>query len=203
MMPRVSSATIRRRTGIGVLPPNTSQWTYEHHALDLREQLALPTDAVLDHGAAFALLPGTIVVPHGDLPAPREFIDHFRRDGIGNWSGLSISVGEGAECVIYNDAHPFTRVRATLMEEFFHIRFAHQRSLLRLYGAYDGIRTRSNQAEREAFHTGAAALVPFVSLKQMISEDQRTREEIGIRFDVSPDLVGFRAKVTKLYSKLR
>lgn len=201
MMPLVTYATIQRRKGTGLLPPNKRQWDHEHHALDLREELGVPFDVRLDHTAAFASSSGTIVFPHGQLPAAQEFINYFRSNGI-RWSGMAIAVAEGVDWVVYNDAHAVTRVRATLMEEFFHVRFDHPRSKVRIYSEDGSIRSFTKQIEEEAYHTGAAALVPFISLNRMLSAGQ-TVEEIAVHFQVSPNLVLFRAKVTKLYTKAR
>jgi hypothetical protein len=201
-MQRVSYGTIRRRQGTGLIPPNTKQWNVEHHALDLREELDVGFDVPLDHLLAFRLVPGATVVPHGQIPAADEFLDHFRHAGLGNWSGMAIPLGPDEELVVYNDAHALTRVRATLMEEFFHLRFGHPRSTVRLLNTDGKNRTMDPTVELEAYHTGAAALVPFVALKARV-EDGQTLGEIAEYFQVSPDLVEFRAKVTKLYHKLR
>lgn len=201
-MQRVSYATIRRRKGTGLIPPNTKQWNVEHHALDLREQLDVGFDGPLDHLAAFRLVPGATVVPHGQIPAAYEVIDHFRNAGISNWSGMAIPLGPDEELVVYNDAHSLTRVRATLMEEFFHLRFGHPRSTVRLLNTDGKNRTMDPTVEVEAYHTGAAALVPFVALKAHVDDGHRLRD-IAEFFQVSTGLVEFRAKVTKLYTRLQ
>lgn len=200
-MLRVSYATINRRKGTGVIPPNNKQWNVEHHALNLREELGVGLDVPLDHAAAFAVLPGTTILPHGALPLADEFAEHFRGHGAGSWSGMAVSISPGVEWVIYNDAHPLTRVRATLMEELFHLRFKHPRSKVRLLSLDGEHRTIDPTVENEAYHTGAAALVPFVTLKRMVG-DGLAAGEIAKHFRVSPDLVRFRAKVTRLYSRL-
>lgn len=201
-MQRVSYATIRRRKGSGLIPPNTKQWNVEHHALDLREELGVGFDGPLDHSAAFRLVPGVTVVPHGQIPAADEVLDHFRSAGLRNWSGMAIAIAPGEELVVINDAHSPTRVRATLMEELFHLRFGHPRSTVRLLNTDGKNRTMDPTVETEAYHTGAAALVPFVALKEHVQVGHRLAE-IAEHFQVSPDLVEFRTKVTKLYSKLR
>lgn len=200
-MPRVSYATIRRRRGKGLIPPNKKQWNVEHHALDLREELGATLDVALDHLSAFALLPNTIVFGHGDLAVAQEYIDHFRKEGLSHWSGMAIEVGSGEVWVIFNDAHSPTRIRATLMEEFFHVRFNHDRARVRVYGGNGTLRTFDRTTEEEAYYTGAAALVPFAGLRNLI-EDGRSTQDIARHYRVSPALVRFRAKVTKLHSRL-
>jgi hypothetical protein len=201
-MQRVSYATINRRKGTGLIPPNKKQWNVEHHALNLREELGVGFELRLDHLATFDALPGTKVLPHGALPLANEFVEHFRSDGLGNWSGMAVSIAPGVEWVIYNDAHAITRVRATLMEELFHLRFKHPRSKVRLLSADGKRRTIDPTIEDEAYHTGAAALVPFVTLKRMI-DDGLSARGIAKHFQVSSDLVDFRTRVTRLYSKLK
>lgn len=200
-MLRVSYATINRRKGTGLIPPNRNQWNVEHHALNLREELGVSVDVPLDHSAAFALLPATTVFGHGELPVAQEFIQHFRAAGMSHWSGMAVTVAPGVEWVIYNDAHALTRVRATLMEEFFHVRFDHDRSKIRVYGGNGDPRTFDREAEEEAYHTGAAALVPYAALRKFVARGKSTRA-IAKHYRVSPELVRFRAKVTKLYAQL-
>lgn len=200
-MQPIDYATIRRRRGTGLLPPNKKQWNVEHHALNLREDMQVVFDVPLDHLAAFRVIPGVAVVPHGRIPAAVEYLDHFRNDGRRNWSGMAFSLG-GREVVVYNDAHALTRVRATLMEELFHLRFDHPRSTVRLLSSNGKTRTMDPTVEEEAYHTGAAALVPYKALKARV-DDSRSVREIATYFRVSPDLVEFRARVTKLYGRLR
>src|SRR5688572_19887901 len=109
----------RSRAGTGVLTPNPTQWDCENHGLDLRRQLGIGVDVRLKVDDAFALLPGATVLPHGELALADVLLNHFRGEAQSRWSGLAIRLETGADLIVYNDAHPSTRVRATLMEEFF------------------------------------------------------------------------------------
>lgn len=152
---------------------------------------------VLPHDLAFATLPGLVeVFAHGDLPAADVHIARLRKSGK-VWSGLTVAVPGGA-IVVFNDAHPITRVRATLMEEFFHLQLGHPPSLISLHS---GARTHNAAVESEAYGSGAAALVPYQGMKLMVDAGCRVIE-IAANFEVSPELVLFRAKVTKLYRVL-
>jgi hypothetical protein len=71
--------------------------------------------------------------------------------------------GEGV-LVIYNDSHPHCRVRATLMEEFFHLWLGHPPSVLRFYRD-DLARSYNKAVESQAYGSGAAALLPYRSLR--------------------------------------
>jgi hypothetical protein len=192
----------RSRTGKGLLPPNPKQWDNEHNGLDLRDDLGI-NDEALDHLAAFTLLEMTKIIPHGEIPAADEFLSHFRTtSGQRAWSGLAIQLQDGTELVVYNDSHPLTRIRATLMEEFFHLRLGHARTRVRVIG--DGLRGRSHDSlvESQAYGSGAAALVPYAGLKRML-RGGRSPAAIAGHFKVSRDLVVFRIKVTKLFKFLR
>jgi hypothetical protein len=200
----MSSKFARRkaRGGRGLIPPNTTQWENEHNGLDLREDLSLGTEACLDIPGAFRLYPGVTILAHGQVPMAAKFVEHFRREGQASWSGLSLTLDEDHELVLYNDAHPESRVRATLMEEFFHLRLAHPRSVVRFFGSTDKNRTFDGAMESAAYGSGAAALVPYCALRAML-RDGVTIAQIAKHFLVSPELVRFRMKVTKLYASRR
>lgn len=202
MTQRSDYGRLNGRKGKGLLPPNPNQWQMEHNGLDLREQLASDLASPLDHAAAFSLLPNVSVHPHGAIPAANVYINHFRREGSASWSGLAMTLADGHELVFYNDGHPMNRVRATLMEEFFHLRLKHPRSTIRVYSDDGRFRTHNSQVEDEAYHSGAAALVPYFTLKGMIASGQSVNG-IAKLLQVSRDLVVFRAKVTRCYSALR
>ncbi len=189
----------KSRAGKGLFPPNPNQWSNERNALALRDALGLGPRDALPHDEAFARLPGVEVFAHGDVPAAAVFIEQLRNAGR-TWSGVTCPLSDGA-IVIYNDAHPLTRVRATLMEEYFHIKLGHPPSVLKLHAPQ--ARTHDAAVESEAYGSGAAALVPFAGLRLLIDEDRANGREIADVFEVSPELVVFRAKVTKLYKKLR
>lgn len=189
----------KARQGKGLLPPNPKHWDYEHNGLNLRDDLGISIDAELLVKFAYALLPNVLVLPHGKVPAAKKWIEHFRTTAQARWSGLSIRL-DSTELVLYNDSHPRSRVRATLMEEFFHLRLGHQRSMLRLLASTESYRTHDAGIELEAYASGAAALVPYCALKRMLSEKIKTAA-IARHFGVSPALVDFRCKVCRLYRR--
>ena len=202
-MMRIDFARRRARGGTGVIPPNTKQWNNEHHALDVRDALALGYVAPLPEvpDVYKQLLPGVTVFRLGDLPVAFLFANHFRTVGRSNWSGLALTMDDGSVLVVYNDTHSPTRVRATLMEEFFHIRLEHPSSALRLLpDAEKASRSYDEGVEGEAFGCAAACLVPYAALRHLV-EEGRSVSEIATQFHVSPQLATFRLKVTKLYAK--
>lgn len=187
-----------RRSGRGLYPPNPTQWENETRGLNLRRELGLPLDVALPHLRPFDLLPGVSVMDHVDVPMAAVFKDRLRNGYA--WSGISLPCEGGGAIVIYNGGHSLERVRATLMEEFFHLRLGHPPTILRIYNG-DAIRTYNKKVERQAYESGAAALLPFKHLKAM-ADAGATALEIARHFEVSEDLVLFRAKLTKQYAKL-
>ena len=115
---------------------------------------------------------------------------------------MAIPLEDGSVLVVYNDSHPMTRTRATLMEEFFHLRLEHSPTRVRFYSEKNGGRTHDPEIESAAYGSGAAALVPFAPLEEMVECGTPARR-IAETFKVSPALVSFRMKVTFLYRKLR
>lgn len=190
------------RRGRGLIPPNPKQWELEHNGLDLRDDLGIALDEELPHDSAFDLLPGATVLPHGAVPAAAVHIEALRADGGKAWSGMALVLPGGHELVIYNDAHPLTRVRATLMEEFFHIRLGHPRSRLRLHSEDGAFRSYNPEIEHQAYGSGAAALVPYQPLHAMVARGD-SPEQIAHHFGVSRELVVYRCKVTRDYKRLR
>ena len=201
-MQRPNYARRKARGGKGLLPPNPGQWEIEHNGLDLRDDLGLGLDVRLPTEAAFKLLPDVLVVPHGELPAAHMHPNHFRDGGRRVWSGMGVPLPEGGTMVLFNDSHPPARIRATLMEEFFHLWLGHPTTSIRFYGGDEAHRTHDPTVEGEAYGSGAAALVPYKALRTML-EARQPVGRIARLFEVSADLVIFRAKVTKLYGLLR
>jgi Zn-dependent peptidase ImmA (M78 family) len=188
------------KKGKGLFPPNPKQWGNERHGLALREQLGIKLEARLPVRQAFEqLLPAVVLRPHGSLLCAQCVIASFRTDLNRTWSAFAAPHEDGSVEVVYNDNHDPRRRRATLMEEFFHLRLGHRPSCIRLYA--DQLRTHDKVTEKEAYDSGAAALIPYRSLRDLVEAGVAV-EEIADLFDVSTDLVLFRAKLTKLYRLL-
>jgi Zn-dependent peptidase ImmA (M78 family) len=89
-----------------------------------------------------------------------------------------------------------------LMEEVSHVFLGHKPSRLAIETVdEDGkvnARDYNHSIEEEAYGTGAAALVPYSSLKRMVS-DGRTIQQIAAHFRVSRALVEFRIKISRLW----
>lgn len=121
-------------------------------------------------------------------------------DTIGGWSGgATPDLGDGSHVVILNDKHSLGRQRATLMEEICHVLFGHKPSGIASNGL--GGRSYNVSIEDEAYAVGAAALVPYHSLKDFLMSGYSVRK-IASHFGVTPSLVVYRAKGVCLHGLL-
>lgn len=112
------------------------------------------------------------------------------------WSGgATRALGDGSHIVILNRRHSSGRQAATLMEEVCHILFGHNPS--EIHADRTGGRSYNFNVEEEAYAVGAAALVPYHSLKTLLISGASFRKIAG-HFGVTPSLVVYRAKGTGL-----
>jgi hypothetical protein len=86
----------------------------------------------------------------------------------------------------------------TLMEEISHLHLGHAPTKLRSLA--DGIRARdyNREQEEEACGVGASALIPWQGLYPLVTRGIPV-EELAGRFDVTPQLIEYRIKVTGAY----
>ena len=131
-------------------------------------------------------------------------ISHLLGDGKDKWSGGAAShkLPDGRKLIILNPTHGRNRHNATLMEEISHVFLGHKPSRLsiRAKNKEGKLIARDYNAaiEEEAYSTGAAALVPYASLKRFVYEG-RTAAEIARHFNVSRALVEYRIKISRLW----
>lgn len=198
-----SGGSKTRKKGEGRYPPNPLEWTNERNALGVRDKLHLgPLEPLSPLSAFMRLLPKVVLRPHGDIPCAQKYIDTFRGPIGTTWSALALPGDHGDILVIYNDSHSMRRIQATLMEEFFHVWLGHPPSKLRYYGDREqSHRTFNGEIEREAYGSGAASLLPYSGLKSCVLEGQSVAQ-IADHFNVSEELVRYRCKRTKLYSRI-
>jgi len=193
-----STQARKARNGTGLVTPNRDVRVCEHNGLDLRDELSLGPFDILCHSEAFSLLKYVTLLPHGELPASDELLLHFRNEGRSSLSGITIPMENGEAYVVYNDSHTPERTRATLMEELFHLELGHPPTKVR--PLVERSRTYNRSIESEAYNSGAAALVPYAGLRDML-KDGECISEIAAHFQVSVALVEFRSKVNLLYRK--
>ena len=187
------------------LPPGKKWRQYELHGLGFRDFARLTPPAPLDpfRLAKFANL---VVIDFEQIKGlSAKNRTHLLGSASEEWSGGACSrpLPDGRRIVILNPNHGRMRTHATLMEEISHVFLGHQPSKLKIIGENAQGRTISRDYrkadEDAAYGTGAAALVPFSSLRTFVLEG-RTSGQIARHFRVSRELVEYRLKVTSLWS---
>ncbi len=129
---------------------------------------------------------------------------HLLGGGKEMWSGgaASHTLPDGRKLIILNPTHGKARQHATLMEEVCHVFLGHKPSRLAIENTNKEGKTiardYNHSIEEEAYSTGAAALVPYTSLKRMVNAG-KTSQEIARHFYVSRALVEYRIKVSRLW----
>lgn len=185
-------------------PPTEKGRRYEARAQGLRQFAGLKKDTDRLDPFELAAHANLLVAPFEQIAALSDTArEHLLGDGKDAWSGgaASIPLPDGRTLIILNPTHNKNRHAATLMEEVSHVFLGHKANELAVKDA-DGKTTKArdyNHAiEEEAYSTGAAALVPYSGLKELILEG-RTVREIARHFGVSSALVEFRIKISRLW----
>lgn len=190
------------------LPPGDKWREFELRALGFRSFARVRRDVPLDpfRLAKFAnLLVLDFDQIKGLSPKNRE---HLLGSASEAWSGGASSrpLPDGRKIVILNPNHGRLRTNATLMEEISHVFLGHQPNRLHIISEDARGRTSARdyrQADEEAaYGIGAAALVPYASLKRAVLKGQ-TSTQIAKHFRVSRELVEYRLKVTRLWRTYR
>ena len=187
------------------LPPGEKWQQHELRALGLRDFARAREDAPLNP-FALAQFANLLVVDfnliEGLSPQARE---HLLGAASGEWSGgaCSRALPDGRKLIILNPTHGRQRKHATLMEEICHVFLGHTPNRLAIVAAGKGGRAAARDYEKAdeeaAYATGAAALVPFSSLRRFLHQG-KSAGEIAKHFRVSRELVQYRLKVTRLWS---
>lgn len=187
---------------LGDLPPGEKWRNFELKALGLRDFARTRIDQPLNpfELARFANL---IVIRFDQIEGLSESARELLLGSASeNWSGGACTLPNGMKLVILNPTHGRSRTNATLMEEICHVFLGHQANRLSIVTRDDRGKVMNRDYrkadEEEAYSVGAAALVPYASLKRMLLQG-RTSTEIGLHFHVSTELVEYRMKVTRLW----
>lgn len=185
------------------LPPGEKWRKFELKALGLRDFAGVRGDVPLDPFdlARFANL---IVVKFEQIEGLSESAkEHLLGVASEKWSGGACKLPDGRKLVVLNPNHGHARTNATLMEEICHVFLGHKTNRLSIVTKDERGKVMSRDYrkadEEEAYGVGAAALVPYATLKRMLAQGRKS-SEIATRFRVSRELVEYRMKVTKLWS---
>lgn len=197
-----------------LLPSTEKRKQFELRALGLRDFAGVSGDQPLDP-FALAEFAKLLVVDFDTVEGlSAESRAHLLGAAADEWSGGACSepLPNGWRLVILNPAHGRQRNRATLMEEVAHVFLGHKPNRLaviadqRSSGTSSQTRGRMlardyNQADEEAaYAVGAAALVPYATLRRLVLEG-RSAGEIARHFRVSRQLAEYRIKVTHLWAE--
>jgi hypothetical protein len=191
-----------------VYPPTQKGRQYELRALGLRDFARVREDQPLDPFklAHFARL---LVIDFEHIEGLSEKTRaHLIGEGADAWSGGTSSrpLPNGWRLVILNPTHGAQRNNATLMEEICHVFLGHKANRLAIVAEDKNGKLASrdyNEADEEAaYAVGAAALVPYASLRRFVKRG-KTSKEIAQHFNVSRDLVEYRIKVSRLWDEYK
>lgn len=188
------------------LPPTRKGRQYEIRAIGLREFAGLKKDDERLNPFELAYYAKLLVVTFEQIeifltPETRE---HLLNDGSNKWSGgaCSQTLPDGKKLIVLNPTHGENRQNATLMEEVCHVFLGHKPSRLAIENVNKQgkpiARDYREDDEEAAYSVGAAALVPYSSLRRMINQGKTSRE-IARHFNVSRELVEYRMKVSRLW----
>jgi hypothetical protein len=195
---------------INELPPTRKGRNYEIKAIGLRDFAGLRSDEERLNPFDLAKY-AKLLVASFDQVEPylsEETKQHLLNEGKDAWSGgaCSQALPDGQKLIILNPTHGENRQNATLMEEVSHVFLGHKPSRLAIENkTKDGkiiARDYHAEIEEEAYSIGAAALVPYSSLKRFV-EQGKTSREIARHFNVSRDLVEYRMKVSRLWNEYK
>lgn len=186
-----------------MLPPTAKRRVYERIALKVREFAGATIDQPLN---PWKLAP-FVKIRVMNLKDVEGLSDESRRLLLGDngksWSGgASRPLPDGWRLVFLNPNHTRERQAATLMEEICHVILGHSPTRLMLAEETSkGVRFRNfdKNQEEAAYSVGAAALIPYFSLKHAVMAGL-TSDKIARHYGVSRDLVEYRIKVCRLWA---
>jgi len=189
------------------IPPTTKGRRFEVRGQALREFAGLRHDDEPLDPFELARYAKLLVAPFEAIDSLSEKTrEHLLGDGKDMWSGgaASIKLPSGEKLIILNPTHGKNRHAATLMEEISHVFLGHKPSRLAVENKNSSGKTiardYNQDIEEEAYGTGAAALIPYSSLKRMVSEG-KTAQQIARHYGVSRALVEFRIKISRLWDE--
>lgn len=193
-----------------ILPTTRKGRNYEIKAIGLRDFAGLKRDNEPLNPFDLAKYAKLLVASFEQIEPylSEETKQHLLKEGKDAWSGgaCSQTLPDGKKLIILNPTHGENRQNATLMEEISHVFLGHKPSRLAIENKNkDGkiiARDYHAEIEEEAYSIGAAALVPYSSLKRFI-EQGKTSREVARHFNVSRELVEYRLKVSRLWEEYK
>jgi Zn-dependent peptidase ImmA (M78 family) len=190
------------------IPPTQKGRHYEVRAQGLREFAGLKRDDQRLEPFKLAGYAKLLVIPFEEIEnlLSEQTVMELLAGSKDKWSGGAASrvLPDGRKLIILNPTHGKNRHNATLMEEICHVFLGHKPSRLAIErrDRQGNIIARDYNAdiEEEAYATGAAALVPYLGLKEMVKRG-KTAAQIARHYGVSRALVEYRIKVSRLWDE--
>jgi hypothetical protein len=188
------------------LPPTRKGREYEIRALGLRDFAGLKRADEPLNPFDLARYAKLLVASFEQIEPflTEETKAHLLGTGSDKWSGgaCSQALPDGKKLIILNPTHNKNRQNATLMEEVSHVFLGHKPSRLAIENKNKQgkpiARDYREDDEEAAYSVGAAALVPFSALREMVNSGKTSRE-IARHFNVSRELVEYRMKISRLW----
>lgn len=187
------------------LPPTQKGKHHEVRAAGLREFAGLRRDDQPLDPFKLARYANLMVISVDQVEGlSAETVSELLDTGKDKWSGGAASrkLPNGRKLIVLNPTQGKNRHNATLMEEICHVFLGHKPSRLAIENRDRRgkivARDYNAEIEEEAYATGAAALVPYSSLKQFV-EQGKTAAEIARHFYVSRAMVEYRIKISRLW----
>ncbi len=191
------------------LPPTFKGRQYEIRALGLRDFAGLRRDDEPLDPFELAYFARLMVINFDEIQGLSDQTrEHLLGVGVNDWSGgtSSRALPNGWRLIILNPKHGRSRNNATLMEEVCHVFLGHKANRLSIVAQNKQGKTVArdyNEADEEAaYAVGAAALVPYAGLRQLMRRG-KTSIEMARHFNVSRELVEYRLKVCRLWAEYR
>jgi Zn-dependent peptidase ImmA (M78 family) len=114
------------------------------------------------------------------------------------WSGMGKALPNGELLIALNPNMTIERETVTIMEEVAHAHYGHRPVELLTFSAGLVRRRYDADAEREAYWTAKAVLLPAAAVGQAVYRG-RSAEEIAVRYGTSVELAEMRIKTLRLW----
>jgi uncharacterized protein DUF955 len=189
-----------------MLPPTAKRRVYERIALKIREFAGVAIDLPLNPWKLAPFVKVRVMNLKDVEGLSNESLKLLLGDNGKSWSGgASRPLPDGWRLVFLNPNHTRERQAATLMEEICHVILGHSPTrLMHAEETTKGVRFRNFDKNQEevAYSVGAAALIPYFSLRHAVMAGL-TSDKIARHYGVSRDLVEYRIKVCRLWANYK
>lgn len=172
--------------------------TIEEHGIAIRQKAGLGRWEQLDPFALQASLNIVIADPRSLGQLTKEDHEQLPLIDARTWSGGAKELPDGRLLVVLNPNQTRERAVVTVMEEVAHAHIGHQPSPLSLNPDQLAGRSYDQVAEKEAYGSAAAALLPSVVVARAVWHSMPA-ENLSIEYGVSVELVEFRIKTLRLW----